>query len=198
MRSAAQIFNPDWITDIANGDREAFSRFFHFFKNKVYSFSLSFTHSTEVAEEITQDVFIKLWTSRESLLEIENIEAWMSTITKNLCFNYLKKLALDRKTKSVLQHRQQFVELNVEQYLSYKERVRQVAEAVDQLSPQQRLIFNLNRNKGLKNEEIAHQLNLSPNTVKNHMVTALRKIKSFLESHAAHLFCISLFFLRKF
>lgn len=192
------IFDQDCLVDIANGDQEAFRRFFQFYKNKVYSFSYSFTKSAEIAEEITQDVFIKVWTSGELLLEIENIEAWMSTITRNLCFNYLKKLALERKTREALQKTQPSTEQNVEQYLSYKEKVSQVAEAVEQLSPQQRLIFNLNRNKGLKNEEIAHQLNLSPNTVKNHMVIALRKIKSFLESHAAHLFSILLFFLKKF
>lgn len=198
MRSTMPIFDQDCLVDIANGDQEAFRRFFQFYKNKVYSFSYSFTKSAEIAEEITQDVFIKVWTSGELLLEIENIEAWMSTITRNLCFNYLKKLALERKTREALQKTQPSTEQNVEQYLSYKEKVSQVAEAVEQLSPQQRLIFNLNRNKGLKNEEIAHQLNLSPNTVKNHMVIALRKIKSFLESHAAHLFSILLFFLKKF
>lgn len=198
MRSTKPIFDHDRLVDIANGDQEAFRRFFQFYKNKVYSFSYSFTKSAEIAEEITQDVFIKVWTSGASLTEVENIEAWMSTITRNLCFNYLKKLALERKARGILQKSRPSAEQNVEQYLSYKESARQVAEAVDQLSPQQRLIFNLNRNEGLKNEEIAHQLNLSPNTVKNHMVIALRKIKSFLESHAAHLFSLLLFFLKKF
>jgi RNA polymerase sigma-70 factor (ECF subfamily) len=197
MRNKEQIFHLD-VDDIANGDQQAFSRFFHAFKNKVYSFSYSFTHSTELAEEITQDVFVKVWTNRESLHEIENMDAWLSAITKNLCFNYLKKLALERKTKDTLQKTQPHSEQNVEQYLSFKERVIQVAEAVDQLSPQQRLIFNLNRNKGLKNEEIARQLNLSPNTVKTHMVTALRKIRCFLESHATRLFSLILFFLNFF
>jgi RNA polymerase sigma-70 factor (ECF subfamily) len=51
------------------------------------------------------------------------------------------------------------------------------------LSPQQRLIFNLNREKGLKNSEIAQKLNLSPNTVKTHMVSALRRLKEYFESH---------------
>jgi RNA polymerase sigma-70 factor (ECF subfamily) len=198
MRSRVQTFNNDCLTDIANGDQEAFCNFFHAFKNKIYSFSFSFTRSAEVAEEITQDVFIKVWTNRESLTEIENIDAWLSTVTKNLCFNYLKRIALERKAKGVLLNTQTLFEQNVEDYLSYKERASEIAEALDQLSPQQRLIFSLNRDKGLKNEEIAHQLNLSPNTVKTHMVTALRKIRSFLESHAAHFFTLLIFFLKKF
>jgi len=107
-------------------------------------------------------------------------------------------MALEKKTRDSLQKAQTGYEQNVEQYLSYKEKVNQVAEAIDQLSPQQRLIFSLNRDKGLKNEEIAHQLNLSPNTVKTHMVSALRKIRSFLESHAVHLFSLALLFLKFF
>jgi len=188
MRNPAQIVNHDLLDDISSGDQEAFCRFFHALKNKIYSFSFSFTRSAEVAEEITQDVFIKVWTNRESLNGIENIDAWLSTITRNLCFNYLKRLALERKATDTLQKTQIGIEQNVEQYISYKEKVSEVAEALDQLSPQQRLIFGLNRDKGLKNEEIARQLHLSPNTVKTHMVSALRKIRSFLESHAAHFF----------
>lgn len=193
-----QISNHDYLAEIANGDQEAFCKLFHTFKNKIYAFSFSFTHSTEIAEEITQDVFIKVWTNRESLTEVENIDAWLSTITRNLCFNYLKRTALEKKAKDALKYQQTLSVENVEEYLSYKERQTEVAEALDQLSPQQRLVFMLNRYKGLKNEEIAQRLNLSPNTVKTHMVSALRKIRSFLESHAAHLFSIILFFLKIF
>jgi RNA polymerase sigma-70 factor (family 1) len=198
MGRTVQILNRNWIINIANGDQEAFSHFFHALKNKIYSFSYSFTHSKEAAEEITQEVFIKVWTNRKSLCQIENVDAWLSTITRNLCFNYLKKLALEKRAKEVFKKEEERIDQNVEHYVSYKERVAQVAEAVDQLSPQQRLIFTLNRDKGLKNEEIAHQLNLSPNTVKTHMVTALRKIRSFLESHATHIFSLFLLFLKSF
>ena len=196
MREGFQIFDPNCLSDIANGNQKAFCRFFDAFKHKIYSYSFSFTHSSQVAEEITQDVFVKAWAHRESLPEIHNIDAWLSTITRNLCFNYLKKLALERKATITLVKTQTHVDENVDQYLSYKERVNELQEALEQLSPQQRLIFTLNRDKGLKNEEIAHQLNLSPNTVKTHMVTALRKIRSFLESHATHLFTLALFFLK--
>ncbi|MGZ3854581.1 MAG: RNA polymerase sigma-70 factor [Flavisolibacter sp.] len=196
MRGRLPILDSNCLSDIANGDQKAFCRFFDAFKNKIYSFSFSFTHSSQIAEEITQDVFIKAWAHRESLPDIQNLDAWLSTITRNLCFNYLKKLALERKTAVTLVRMQTRTDENVEQYLSYKERVSEIGQALEQLSPQQRLIFTLNRDKGLKNEEIAHQLNLSPNTVKTHMVTALRKIRSFLESHATHLFTLALLFLK--
>ena len=196
MREGAHILDSNCLLDIADGNEKAFRRFFDAFKNKIYSFSFSFTHSSQIAEEITQDVFIKAWAHRESLPDIQNIDAWLSTITRNLCFNYLKKLALEKQAAVTLVKTQPHADDNVEQYLSFKDRVTELQEALEQLSPQQRLIFTLNRDKGLKNEEIAHQLNLSPNTVKTHMVTALRKIRTFLESHAAHLFTLAFIILK--
>jgi RNA polymerase sigma-70 factor (family 1) len=198
MRSRSPIFNHSCLTDIADGDQRAFCHFFEAFKHKIYSFSYSFTKSPEAAEEITQEVFVKVWSNRESLTAVENIDAWLSTITRNLCFNYLKHLALERKATVRLMKTQTRTEDDVEEYLSYKERLAEIDEALEQLSPQQRLIFHLNRGKGLKNEEIARQLNLSPNTVKTHMVIALRKIRLFLETHATHLFTLAALFVRIF
>jgi RNA polymerase sigma-70 factor (family 1) len=198
MRSRSPIFNHSCLADIADGDQRAFCHFFEAFKHKIYSFSYSFTKSPETAEEISQEVFVKVWSNRESLTAVENIDAWLSTITRNLCFNYLKHLALERKATVRMMKAQTRAEDDVEEYLSYKERLAEIDEALEQLSPQQRLIFNLNRGKGLKNEEIARQLNLSPNTVKTHMVIALRKIRLFLESHATHLFTLAVLFVRIF
>jgi RNA polymerase sigma-70 factor (family 1) len=194
MRSRSTIFDQNCLADIADGDQKAFCHFFAAFKHKIYSFSFSFTRSAEMAEEITQEVFIKAWSNRESLRAVENIDAWLSTVTRNLCFNYLKRLGLERKATVRLMKTQNYTEQNVEEYVSYKERLNEIDEALGQLSPQQRLIFNLNRGKGMKNEEIARELHLSPNTVKTHMVIALRKIRLFLESHATHLFTLAIIF----
>ena len=88
-------------------------------------------------------------------------------------------------------------EENVDDYIFYKDQLQRLGEALDQLSPQQRLIFRLNRDQGMKNEEIARQLNISPNTVKTHMVTALRKIRLFLETHPASIIFLIFFLLKK-
>ncbi len=196
MKIAAPNFGHDLLVNIAKGDQQAFCRLFEAFKTKVYSYSYHFTRSAFSAEEISQEVFMKIWTGRESIADIENIEAWISTMTRNLCFNYLKKVALEKRLSRAIADKGAESEENVEQYISYKDQLSRLGEALDQLSPQQRLIFQLNRNKGLKNEEIARQLNISPNTVKSHLVSALRKIRHFLEAHPAHIITL-LFFLSK-
>ncbi len=195
MRKQTYNNEHELLCCIAAGSEEAFCRLFEQLKNKVYSFAVHFTHSDFIAEEITQEVFLKTWLSRETLPEINNIEAWIVTLAKNCCFNHLKKKALEMKMKAAVARNEVQEVDNVAEYIFYKDRLSVLNDAMQILSPQQRLIFRLNREDGLKNEEIAHQLNIAPNTVKTHMVTALRKIREFMQTHpASFLLPIACFF----
>lgn len=198
MKIVSQIDEHNLLAAVAQGNETAFSSLFELLKDKVYTYSFHFTRSVFIAEEITQEVFLKIWMNKESMSEVSNIEAWVITVTKNLCFNYLKKLAHEQRIKDSLVNQEYKAEENVDAYISYKEQLSRIDEAINQLSPQQRLIFSLNRDQGMKNEEIARQLNLSPNTVKTHMVAALRKIRDFLKTHPTNIFFFVLLLLKKF
>ncbi len=152
-------------------------------KNDIYAHAFHFTQSVFVAEEITQDVFLKLWLNKQSLAEINNLEAWLYTITKNACFNQLKKIAREHRLKNSLAQEPEQIDETTESYLVVKEQQSLLQQAIDHLSAQQKLVFKLNREGGLKNAEIARQLNISPNTVKTHMVGALRSIRLFFKTH---------------
>ena len=188
MRNVSFNNEYELLYAIATGSQDAFCSLFKQLKDKVFSFALHFTHSSFIAEEITQEVFMKLWVSRVSLAEVKNIEAWIMTVTKNLCFNHLKKKAVELKTKIILAQKEAGFEMNVDDYVFYKDQLGILKLAMDQLSPQQRTIFRLNREEGLKNEEIARQLNITPNTVKTHMVAALRKIRTYMQNHSVNIF----------
>jgi RNA polymerase sigma-70 factor (family 1) len=157
----------------------------------VYSYSLHVTHSEIIAEDITQEVFMKVWINRNSFAEIENMEAWIITIARNLCFNQLKKQALEQKLNKFAIRNQ--VHQNTEDNIIYKERLDEVKQIVDKLPSQQRTIFNLNRMEGLKNEEIALQLNISVNTVKSHFTKAIKTIRSTIQTHPTFLILAILF-----
>ena len=81
----------DLLVHIANGSEQAFTRLFNLYKNNIYAHALHFTQSALIAEEITQDVFLTCWLKRASLTQIDNLPAWLFTLTKNACFNQLKK-----------------------------------------------------------------------------------------------------------
>ncbi|BAV07173.1 RNA polymerase sigma-70 factor, ECF subfamily [Filimonas lacunae] len=169
--------------DVARGDAEAFTALFEHYKHKIYSYAYHFSRSVTIAEEVTQDVFLKVWLNREVLVDVDNIDAWLSVITRNICFNQLKKIAGERKMKAAVATTHVVADEPVNQYIGYKDQLHTLQLAMQQLTPQQRTIFRLNREMGLKNEEISRQLQLSPNTVKAHMVSALRKIRLFFDTH---------------
>ncbi|MEO6549945.1 MAG: RNA polymerase sigma-70 factor [Ferruginibacter sp.] len=172
------------LLSIAIGNEQAFTRLFDFYKNDIYAHALHFTQSVSIAEEITQDVFVKCWIKRSSLAEVNNLQAWLFTITKNDCFNYLKKIAREHRLKNALASTDETSDENIESYLAVKEQQKVLQQAIGQLSDQQKKIFVMNRDRGMKNAEIAEQLNISPNTVKTHMVSAIRSIRLFFKTYA--------------
>ncbi|MES2891806.1 MAG: RNA polymerase sigma-70 factor [Bacteroidota bacterium] len=184
MKSVTEEIGPGVLQNIAAGNSDSFRILFDRYKHVIYGHALHFTQSVPVAEEITQDVFMQCWIKKAQLPAIDNFEAWMFTITRNLCFNHLKKLAREYAfKKSVFQAGEETAE-PIESYMAVKEQEELLHQAVEQLSPQQKIIFKLNRERGMKNAEIATQLNLSPNTVKTHMVSALRSIRFFFQEHS--------------
>jgi len=178
-------FNNEYelLANLANGDEQAFTQLFDRYKNNIYGHAVHFTQSAFIAEEITQDVFLKLWLHKESVTEINNLEAWLFTITKNCCFNHLKKIAREHRLKNSLAQEIEQMDETTESYLAVKEQQNLLQQAIDHLSAKQKLVFKLNREGGMKNAEIAEQLNISPNTVKTHMVGALRSIRLFFKTH---------------
>jgi len=184
MRMKSYMNEQELLHSVSEGNQQAFALLFGTYKNKVFSFAHHYTHSSSLSEEITQEVFMKLWIKRETLPGIDNIEAWIITITKNLCFNHLKRKAMELRINNMLSAIP-LAEDNVDDYISYKDQLNNLHQALNQLSPQQRTIYSLNRDKGLKNDEIARQLNLTTSTVKNHLVLALKKIRHFMETHPA-------------
>lgn len=171
------------LASIACGNEKAFTQLFDRYKNDIYAHALHFTRSVLIAEEITQDVFLKCWLNKESLVEINNLEAWLYTLTKNGCFNQLKKIAREHRLKTSLAQECESVDESIESYLAVKEQQHLLQQAIDHLTAKQKQVFALNREAGMKNAEIAQQLNISTNTVKTHMVGALRSIRLYFKSH---------------
>ena len=149
------------------------------------------TRSEEVTEEIVQDVFVSLWKSREKLPEINNYTAYIFTIATNRTFNYLKSKArevirlqeLAKVEKDFTNETEETIDLNASRDL--------INRLIDRLTPQKKLIYQLTRDQGLTHDEIAVQLNISKNTVKNHLVETLKFLrKNLIRVHTIFLLCL--------
>lgn len=170
---------------LARGDAAAFRELFDLFSPKVYGFSLTLTRSVPEAEELVQDVFLKVWLHRSSLRSIDNFEAYLHTVTRNAAFNFLKRQAIERKAKSAFARQLVLEDSATEQAVIERDYEEMLQGAIQKLSPQQRLVYSLCHIEGLKYEEVAVKLRISKLTVKTHMQQALRSIKSQLRHLAA-------------
>lgn len=158
---------------------ESFKRLFDSYKNRLYGYVLAITRSHYSAEEITQEIFIKLWLCRDILHEVDNLDGYIFAIARNKTLNHLRKAAYDVRLLKELQEQAMPPNNNVEERALVSEYDRLLQDGLALLSPQRRLVYLLSRQRGLNHEEIAHHLQLSRNTVKNHMVEALRFLRQY-------------------
>jgi RNA polymerase sigma-70 factor (family 1) len=169
---------------VSAGDQQAFRQVFHVHAPRVYGFALKLTRSQILAEEIVQDVFVKLWIHRESLTGIQHLQAYLHTLTRNHTLNVLKRIALEETAKAVLKRRTTEAHFETEETVNFRESQSRLNRAIDQLPPQQRTVYSLCQNEGLKYEEVAQRLNISRLTVKTHMQQALRALKAHFSGFA--------------
>jgi RNA polymerase sigma-70 factor (ECF subfamily) len=172
---------------IAAGNEQAFERLFLAFKDRVYGIGLLYTESTVLAEEIVQDIFIKVWLKRTGLPAINNIDAWLFTITKNYAFTCLRNQQTRRRIiEDVLSHEPP-VSGDADEKVMGAQTQQLIAEAMQLLSDRQQQAFQLIRLDGLSREEAAHAMGLSPNTVKMHLQSGIRIIRAYLLQHGGYI-----------
>jgi len=180
------------LNKMASGTEVCFRQLYDVYHERIYSFAFFLTHSDTLAKDISQEIFIKIWTHRTELANIRNFNAWLKTIIRNHVYTCLKRIATERiilqKISPAINESANSTETEVLQ----KEYSRLLHEAISHLPPQQKKVYLLSRQHGLKHDEIARNLGLSTYTVKNHMKAALQAIKLFLHNYHEALLCAGL------
>ncbi|BAV07872.1 RNA polymerase sigma-70 factor, ECF subfamily [Filimonas lacunae] len=169
------------FTRLASGDETAFRMLFDSYKSRFYAVALKMTRSEYVAEEIVQEVFVTLWVKRDQLPAIEKPATYLFTIVYNSVYAHFKKLAQEKKIEQALTEQATDLESPLEVLLQNKENEHLLLRAIEQLPPQQKLVYKLIRQEKLSREEVAARLQISPNTVKNHLQEAVKFLRSYLE-----------------
>lgn len=169
------------LARIAAGDVSAYRTFFDLYKERFYSVVVKMTRSDLLAEEIVQDVFLNIWLKREKLVFIENPSSYFFTAVYRRVYSYYRNLAREEKIKGVLSKRKAF-ENSTEELIFARESQLLILTAIEKLPSQQQVIFKLSKQQGLSRDEIAEQLQLSPNTVRNHLSCAVKTIRALLRN----------------
>lgn len=170
------------LLQIASGNQFAFRKLFTMHHQHLGNYIFRITDSMELAEEIVQDVFMKIWLNREKLTEVKNFKAYLFVISKNQALNSLRKMIKERalitNLENILNQDQDDNDLS--------EYYRLIDEAIDQLPPQQQKVYLLSRHKRLKYVEISDEMNISSETVKKYLKIAnssiIAHVRANLES----------------
>jgi RNA polymerase sigma-70 factor (ECF subfamily) len=173
------------LTKLRNGDQTAFAEIYNQYRSKIFVYACSLCKSPDISEEIVQEVFIKVWQKRDQINTELNFGAYIKKITLNHVLNHLKKVAREKALQQQLFIFIETIRNSTEENLLEKELLRTYDDAIAKLPPQKKLIYNLSRNEDLSHDEIAKKLNISKNTVKNHMVEATRFIRNYVNQNGS-------------
>jgi RNA polymerase sigma-70 factor (ECF subfamily) len=143
----------------------------------------SITKNPYAAEEITQELFIKLWKRKDKLNEIEQIDQYIFRMAHNSCMNWFMQIGKNIKLAKDLEAKMKTAVNDVADNIDYNDAKVLLQKAIAGLSPRRKYVYELSRNEGLKIQEIADRLGLSFDTVKHHLVAALSQIRKKLILH---------------
>lgn len=167
--------------EIASGNEKAFKIFFEKNRVKLFNYLFSIVKSKEIAEEIVIDVFVKIWMGRDWIAEIQNIDAFLHKVAYNKALDFLRVASRNAALQKLVRQEMEATKEREADFKVLEQECREIInQAILQLSPRRRKIFTLSRVEGLTYDEIAQQLQLSRNTVRNSMSEAIRSIRLFL------------------
>jgi RNA polymerase sigma-70 factor (ECF subfamily) len=173
------------ILKFKDGDESAFTEIYNHFYHNIFSFCKYLLPTIEDARDMTAQIFIQLWTKRETLDSYKNLRAFLFLNARNKCFNYLR----DQKARSSIDKEMGDFTSSEQRSILFSEieseLITHIREELEKLPDYYRNILKLSYYQGYNNQEIADMLQISEKTVRNAKSIALKTIKVVLLSRNA-------------
>jgi len=164
----------------------AFNAIYAAYCYKLHEFVLRYLKQEEDAEEIVQEVFVKIWRSRDKIDIYASFESFLFTVAYNATISLLRKRLSENKSREYLRSLQQVdTTEHITGELQFRELDQKVQLLLEQLTPRQKEIYLLSREEGLTHKEIAQKLSISESTVNNHLVTTIKYLRSHIDNSLA-------------
>ena len=176
MTSSSDKIGKQVLQRLKNGDEGAFDTVFWSYNSHVFHFIDSLLYDKTLAEDFTQNVFLKIWERRESINPEDSFESYLFTIARNMVYKESEKRLLSERFLEYIGNQQDFdgqleAKIDAESLREY------VDELVEQMPPSRRNIYYLSRKQHLTNKEIAKQLSISEKTVETQLYRALQYLR---------------------
>ena len=179
---AQKIHNDqDLLLQIAGGNEQALARLVRLYWKNVYGHSLAWIKSAEEAEELTQDIFLKVWNARDRIPQLDNFENWLFILSRNAILSAVRK-RLSRPT--FLQEQELEGSAFRPDHLSEnRQHYRIFLQGISLLPEKRQQVFRMSRLEGLTHEQIAERLGIHKDTVAQYIVKAVAFLKGYLQEH---------------
>lgn len=172
------------VLRLIEGDEDAFCELYAAYKNRLIYFAMRFLKSREYAEDIFQDAFAVVWQGRRFINPDASFSAYLYTIVRNRILNQLRDLFnQDKLREQILSQAVNYTNETKDEIIAND--LRQfISRALQQLTPRQREIFQMSRERQMSHREIAEVLGISVNTVQESISISLRTLRTYLEKNS--------------
>lgn len=188
------------LVNLVEGSKESLFYFHEKYQAKIYRYTFTLVRNKEVAEEITSDVFIRIWEKRAKIEVKKGIDHLMFKITKDFCRDYLRKVARDAALREAYIYQCLNDKNNsIEDQLSFKDNLKIASKAIESLPPKCRQVFRLRYDQEMSLLQIADELGISRSTVQKHLHKGTKFVRNYLRTHSDLVFflLIQMYYLSK-
>ena len=172
---------PELIIRLKEGDMTAFDEIYKRYNKLLYGFAFRIVKFSQDAEDIVHDVFLKLWQNRTGIDEKMSFRSYLFTIAYHTTISILRKKTVSDEYVEALKKLQNEGSNDVDIEMEFNELNNKLQSEIEKLPQRQKEIYRLSREKGLTYSQIAGELNISVNTVENHMAKALKYLRSKID-----------------
>ena len=173
----------DLIVRLTKNDELAFKEFYFRYKERLWHYAYYFLKSEEDCDDIIQEVFIRFWEMRTFIDPDLSVSSFLYTMTKNRILNYFRDTDVAQQMKKEFALKLPAKTDTIENDLAFNEYRQILTDAINELPPQRKRIFNMSRIEHKSHKEIAARLNISVSTVQEHISESLRFIKTYFSKH---------------
>lgn len=183
------------LEQISRGCETAFRTLYDAYSGGIYKVALQHLKQTHLAEDIVQVVFLKVWEQRDSLKNIRQFSSWLFILCRNNIVNHLRKQGTQETYRNYVKCQMEGSAETPETAYIKRDLQFLLQQAISELSPQQRIAFQLQRNEDLSYEDIGQRMGIATNTVKVHLYKAHQQLRNYLSLHGVDTVAISLIFM---